>query len=211
MTKQQAVELGNAGIRVNCVAPGRVETAMAQQVHSVDIRTSYRDAIPLNQYGTVDEIAVVLVQRGRELHQWPDAGGRRRVRRVGCRAAELAEPRVTARDRGASSGAIPRAICHSAHFSRPLRTGGIIPWRCGLACGRFARSRGSECRLHGGGDMSKGQFARPRHTANGARLVSALLVLAATLCQVDSASAQLFQWTPEQLIKYERESVRPLS
>ncbi len=57
LTKQQAVELGNAGIRVNCVAPGPIETAMAQQVHSADIRTSYRDAIPLNRYGTVDEIA----------------------------------------------------------------------------------------------------------------------------------------------------------
>jgi meso-butanediol dehydrogenase / (S,S)-butanediol dehydrogenase / diacetyl reductase len=57
LTKQQAVELGNVGIRVNCVAPGPVETAMAQQVHSADIRTSYRDAIPLNRYGTVDEIA----------------------------------------------------------------------------------------------------------------------------------------------------------
>ena len=57
LTKQQAVELGNVGIRVNCVAPGPVETEMAQQVHSADIRTSYRDAIPLNRYGTVDEIA----------------------------------------------------------------------------------------------------------------------------------------------------------
>jgi NAD(P)-dependent dehydrogenase (short-subunit alcohol dehydrogenase family) len=57
LTKQQAVELGDAGIRVNCVAPGPVETAMAQEVHSADIRTSYRDAIPLNRYGTVDEIA----------------------------------------------------------------------------------------------------------------------------------------------------------
>ena len=57
LTKQQAVELGDAGIRVNCVAPGPVETAMAQQVHSADIRTSYHDAIPLNRYGTVDEIA----------------------------------------------------------------------------------------------------------------------------------------------------------
>ena len=57
LTKQQAVELGDAGIRVNCVAPGPVDTAMAQQVHSADIRTSYHDAIPLNRYGTVDEIA----------------------------------------------------------------------------------------------------------------------------------------------------------
>jgi NAD(P)-dependent dehydrogenase (short-subunit alcohol dehydrogenase family) len=57
LTKQQAVEMGNAGIRVNAVAPGPVETAMAQQVHSADIRTSYHDAIPLNRYGTVQEIA----------------------------------------------------------------------------------------------------------------------------------------------------------
>jgi meso-butanediol dehydrogenase/(S,S)-butanediol dehydrogenase/diacetyl reductase len=57
LTKQQAVELGSLGIRVNCIAPGPVETEMAKLVHSADIRTSYQDAIPLNRYGTVDEIA----------------------------------------------------------------------------------------------------------------------------------------------------------
>ena len=57
LTKQQATELGNVGIRVNCIAPGPVETAMAQLVHSADIRTSYHDAIPLNRYATVQEIA----------------------------------------------------------------------------------------------------------------------------------------------------------
>ena len=61
LTKQQAVEYGNVGIRVNAVAPGPVETAMAAQVHSADIRTSYRDAIPLARYGTVDEIANAVV------------------------------------------------------------------------------------------------------------------------------------------------------
>jgi NAD(P)-dependent dehydrogenase (short-subunit alcohol dehydrogenase family) len=61
LTKQQAVELGNVGIRVNCVAPGPVETAMAAQVHSADIRTSYRDAIPLARYGTTEEIADAVV------------------------------------------------------------------------------------------------------------------------------------------------------
>ncbi len=61
LTKQQAVELGDVGIRVNCVAPGPVETAMAQQVHSADIRTSYHDAIPLNRYGTAQEIAEAVV------------------------------------------------------------------------------------------------------------------------------------------------------
>ena len=60
LTKQQAVELGNVGIRVNAVAPGPVETAMAQQVHSADIRTSYRDAIPLQRYGTTQEIAAAV-------------------------------------------------------------------------------------------------------------------------------------------------------
>ena len=50
--------------------------------------------------------------------------------------------------------------------------------------------------------MSKGQCARSHRSVCGAWLVSALLMLAATFGRVDSASAQLFQWTPEQLIKY---------
>jgi NAD(P)-dependent dehydrogenase (short-subunit alcohol dehydrogenase family) len=57
LTKQQAVEYGNQGIRVNAVAPGPVETEMAKLVHSADIRTAYKDAIPLARYGTTDEIA----------------------------------------------------------------------------------------------------------------------------------------------------------
>ena len=57
LTKQQAVELGNGGIRVNAIAPGPVDTEMAKLVHSVAIRSDYYDAIPLNRYGTVEEIA----------------------------------------------------------------------------------------------------------------------------------------------------------
>ena len=57
LTKQQAIELGNAGIRVNCVAPGPVDTEMAKLVHSVAIRSDYYDTIPLNRYGTPEEIA----------------------------------------------------------------------------------------------------------------------------------------------------------
>ena len=59
LTKQQAVELGNVGIRVNAIAPGPVDTEMAKLVHSVAIRSDYYDTIPLNRYGTVEEIAEV--------------------------------------------------------------------------------------------------------------------------------------------------------
>lgn len=57
LTKQQALELGVMGIRVNAVAPGPVDTAMAQQVHTASIRADYHDAIPLNRYGKEREIA----------------------------------------------------------------------------------------------------------------------------------------------------------
>lgn len=61
LTRQQAVELGVLGIRVNAVAPGPVDTAMAKLVHTPDIRADYHDAIPLNRYGTEDEIAHAAV------------------------------------------------------------------------------------------------------------------------------------------------------
>ena len=60
LTKQQAAELGELGIRVNAVAPGPVDTAMAKQVHTPDIRADYHDAIPLNRYGSEDEIAAAV-------------------------------------------------------------------------------------------------------------------------------------------------------
>ena len=57
LTKQQAAELGNKGIRVNAIAPGPVDTAMAKKVHTADIRSNYHDVIPLNRYGLEEEIA----------------------------------------------------------------------------------------------------------------------------------------------------------
>ncbi len=61
LTKQQAAELGALGIRVNAIAPGPVDTAMAKAVHTPDIRASYHDAIPLDRYGTEEEIADAVV------------------------------------------------------------------------------------------------------------------------------------------------------
>jgi len=60
LTKQQAVELASLGIRVNAVAPGPVDTAMAKAVHSPAIRADYHAAIPLNRYGREEEIAEVI-------------------------------------------------------------------------------------------------------------------------------------------------------
>jgi meso-butanediol dehydrogenase/(S,S)-butanediol dehydrogenase/diacetyl reductase len=60
LTKQQAAELGEVGIRANCVCPGPVNTKLALAVHSPEIRAAYHDAIPLNRYGTEREIAEVI-------------------------------------------------------------------------------------------------------------------------------------------------------
>lgn len=61
LTKQQAAELGEYGIRCNCVCPGPVRTKLAMAVHSQEIIDAYHDAIPLNRYGSEREIAEVIV------------------------------------------------------------------------------------------------------------------------------------------------------
>ena len=61
LTQQQAVELGEFGIRANCVAPGPVRTKLAMAVHTQDIIDAYHDAIPLNRYGSEAEIAGLIV------------------------------------------------------------------------------------------------------------------------------------------------------
>jgi len=81
LTKQLAVELASLGIRVNGVAPGPVETAMAKAVHTPEIRADYHDAIPLNRYrpgrGT-RRSGVLPVQRPFELHHRANSRRRRR-------------------------------------------------------------------------------------------------------------------------------------
>ncbi|MCB1390148.1 MAG: SDR family oxidoreductase [Rhodobacteraceae bacterium] len=61
LTKQQAAELGEHGIRCNCVCPGPVRTKLAMAVHTQEIIDAYHDAIPLNRYGSEREIGEVIV------------------------------------------------------------------------------------------------------------------------------------------------------
>lgn len=60
LTKQFAAELAGHNIRVNAVAPGPVDTAMAKAVHTPEIRADYHDAIPLGRYGLEEELAATI-------------------------------------------------------------------------------------------------------------------------------------------------------
>ncbi len=57
LTKQFAVELGDFGVRVNCVSPGPVKTLLAAAIHTPEIITAYYNGIPLNRSATVDDTA----------------------------------------------------------------------------------------------------------------------------------------------------------
>ncbi|MCA0293833.1 MAG: SDR family oxidoreductase [Actinobacteria bacterium] len=56
-TRTLAVELGPAGVRVNSLAPGAVETDMNREILDEIDRHNFAEWIPLGRVGTVDEIA----------------------------------------------------------------------------------------------------------------------------------------------------------
>jgi 3-oxoacyl-[acyl-carrier protein] reductase len=57
LTKSLGAELGPRGVRVNCVAPGRVDTEMSHEALESANGESIRHAIPLGRPGTPGEIA----------------------------------------------------------------------------------------------------------------------------------------------------------
>ncbi|HET6183647.1 MAG TPA: SDR family oxidoreductase [Acetobacteraceae bacterium] len=57
LSQVMAVDLAQYGIRVNVIAPGPIETPMVAAVHDAAIRDAWTRIVPLNRYGTPDEVA----------------------------------------------------------------------------------------------------------------------------------------------------------
>ncbi|MBI1397250.1 MAG: SDR family oxidoreductase [Betaproteobacteria bacterium] len=57
LTRQMAVELAEHHVTANAIAPGPVDTPMTRVLHSAEFRHAYTSAIPMNRYGTPEEIA----------------------------------------------------------------------------------------------------------------------------------------------------------
>ncbi|MDF1747522.1 MAG: SDR family NAD(P)-dependent oxidoreductase [Alphaproteobacteria bacterium] len=57
LTKVLCVELADAGIRVNAVAPGPVETIMSREHHTEETREEWRRTLPMRRYAEPEEIA----------------------------------------------------------------------------------------------------------------------------------------------------------
>ncbi|MEM8822829.1 MAG: SDR family oxidoreductase [Pseudomonadota bacterium] len=61
LTKVMAVELAEYGITCNAVAPGPVATELARATHSSETVATYENLIPLERYGTPEEVASAVV------------------------------------------------------------------------------------------------------------------------------------------------------
>jgi NAD(P)-dependent dehydrogenase (short-subunit alcohol dehydrogenase family) len=61
LTKALAVELGPAGVTVNALAPGAIDTPLNAQAYTTAVRRAYGERVPLGRLGTSEEVADVAV------------------------------------------------------------------------------------------------------------------------------------------------------
>jgi NAD(P)-dependent dehydrogenase (short-subunit alcohol dehydrogenase family) len=57
MTKVLALELGSAGITVNAIAPGAIDTPLNKTAYTPEVRSRYEERIGLHRIGTPEEVA----------------------------------------------------------------------------------------------------------------------------------------------------------
>ncbi len=61
LVKVMAVELARFSITANAIAPGAIETELVSRMHDEETRRVYRGGIPMDRYGTPDEVATAAV------------------------------------------------------------------------------------------------------------------------------------------------------
>ncbi len=60
MSEVLALEFGGRGVRVNCVAPGPIQTPMVARLHSAEDRRAWLARVPQARYGEPDEVAAAI-------------------------------------------------------------------------------------------------------------------------------------------------------
>jgi NAD(P)-dependent dehydrogenase (short-subunit alcohol dehydrogenase family) len=60
MTEVMAVELAHLEVRINCIAPGPVDTPLTSRLHAEADRRLWLDRIPQRRYAQPDDVAAIV-------------------------------------------------------------------------------------------------------------------------------------------------------